>query len=1270
MIVGVARVAGRPPRTDLACRERRGLESAQPMQTVDPPPVDPLCDDARRRADEAWQRRDRAAVLRRRRRARLGHGALPAGLPRRRPNDAVRKLPTVGLALSGGGVRSATYGLGLIRGLAQRGLLPRIDYLSTVSGGGYVGAMLGRLVIALGIEATQAMLAARRSPLLDWLRRNGRYLTPTGSHDLGIAAVTYLRAFVAIHAELMVAGLLFGLVIAAPHLWQLSTGTLDPNAWQDWGSLWLPIAAAWSCALLPGLACGYWVAREGPDPTHRDALHAMRNGVVGSACVAGAVVLAWLAHRLRLLQPLDEGFPGLPLVLIGLASVAVGIATTLLVLATTPDSRGLASARLRRRYTETTRSALLVAAGFCGMGLLDLLSWRLLKLALSDTDWLWGGLGIGGFAAVVLRALAQPLQQLLQQTGASLSAWAPRLLNAAGLLGLSVLLCFWLSTVQWLVFTNAPLGWLATVPATWRAGALAAACLLWLVTTAHNEDMANASSLHGFYRARLTRAYLAVGNPNRPVLHPIPGGAAADVTQVVSRDDAGLREYRPERAGGPLHLINTCLNQTVDDASGLYNADRKGTLLTARPDGFEVGARECLPYTADSEVGTLGKWIAISGAAAAPGAGLYTSRGWALLLFLLGVRLGHWVHEPGASTLPRAGWTGRLWAAASKPLMLWSEASATYRGRARPWWYLSDGGHFDNTGVYALLRRETDFIVLVDASCDPKYEFADLENLVRKARIDFGAEIEFYPHDEAVRRLGLTDDAPLTVLSPQDMADSQSSRGVLLARIRYLRPDGCARGTPEHHGTLLVIKPNLHSALDVDVLAYAQRHADFPHESTGDQSFDEAQWESYHRLGEDAGAALQPAWLDRLPGWSQRITLDLEHPARLRRPGRAAPASLAAPEPAWRRATKNTALGTTIGLSASGTLLLSLWQIGDQVRQNEAAQRAEVRTLFTEVSKSLSGNEARCLKVPPHVSQQVLLLRDLVQNPVVRELDRVATGELVSRLEAQCSAIDSGLVPACNDADSFGADSLCVSLSGPRRSDALSYWHPTTAPDSVPLTWATLVAQVHDRWAAGRPSTVATAPPPAPAPVTLPEPAGDAGEEPTEPSDKVRPPPPTGAPGPATGPTVPPPPPRPAPVPATYADCVRPGQRPVLLYTQVYDEASRTSGNALRETLQAEAGSVLRVAPLENVTRTAALRQQRAPVPWAQPTLIVHQPDDLPCARQLAAAIGRLWRGPGGGNPAAVRELPASLRERGTARIVELWLPPAGGAGDRNAAAR
>ena len=141
-----------------------------------------------RSAQQQLQRDERAAVLRRRRHAGLG-------------NAQARQLPTVGLALSGGGVRSATFGLGLLRGLAAQGLFRRVDYLSTISGGGYVGAMLGRLISALGLAQAQQMLAAGHSDMLGWLRSNGRYLTPAGSRDVGILIVTYLRAFLAVHIE-------------------------------------------------------------------------------------------------------------------------------------------------------------------------------------------------------------------------------------------------------------------------------------------------------------------------------------------------------------------------------------------------------------------------------------------------------------------------------------------------------------------------------------------------------------------------------------------------------------------------------------------------------------------------------------------------------------------------------------------------------------------------------------------------------------------------------------------------------------------------------------------------------------------------------------------------------------------------------------------------------------------------------------------------------------------------------------------------------------
>src|SRR4051794_34055189 len=60
--------------------------------------------------------------------------------------DTALKLNTVGFAFSGGGIRSATFNLGFLQGLAGLGLLRKVDYLSTVSGGRYIGAWLAAWV--------------------------------------------------------------------------------------------------------------------------------------------------------------------------------------------------------------------------------------------------------------------------------------------------------------------------------------------------------------------------------------------------------------------------------------------------------------------------------------------------------------------------------------------------------------------------------------------------------------------------------------------------------------------------------------------------------------------------------------------------------------------------------------------------------------------------------------------------------------------------------------------------------------------------------------------------------------------------------------------------------------------------------------------------------------------------------------------------------------------------------------------------------------------
>ncbi|MET0225351.1 MAG: hypothetical protein ABW187_02820, partial [Dokdonella sp.] len=249
---------------------------------------------------------------------------------------------------------------------------------------------------------------------------------------------------------------------------------------------------------------------------------------------------------------------------------------------------------------------------------------------------------------------------------------------------------------------------------------------------------------------------------------------------------------------------------------------------------------------------TLGSAIAISGAAVSPNMGYHSSAAVTFLLTLFDARLGWWLPNPLHARRKRAalppfsgGW-------------LVAELLGLTRDGGRQL-YLSDGGHFENLGLYELVRRGCRFVVCVDASADAQRDFADLGDAVQKCRVDLGADIRI---DVADLRVG---------------ANGLSARSCAVGTIVYA--DGS-------EGVLLYLKPGLTGSEPTDVAHFARAHPSFPHEPTVDQYFDAAQFESYRRLGEHVATSAFASALERAAAIAEsapQAALDVRDGARKER---------------------------------------------------------------------------------------------------------------------------------------------------------------------------------------------------------------------------------------------------------------------------------------------------------------------------------------------------------------------------------------------------
>jgi hypothetical protein len=906
-----------------------------------------------------------------------------------------------GLALSGGGIRSATFCFGLLHALATRGLLLRFDLLSTVSGGGYIGAMLGRLLQrARNVADVHAIVAALArgsdSWFAWWLRANGRYLVPLGVKDSTFALAVYLRNLIGIHLELALVGLLLGCLLAGFDVlgWVLLADLARVSWWAvDWAREWIVwIPTPW--ALLAPLTfvalvlCwAFWiVAWVSARP--RDLLFLI--WVVLAVVVIGALLGSWVSG-----QVWREQFKALTTLLGAFVAIgvlwlcAVPVAMLAWMLAAGKRFTGLRQHfRLagdsvpwqdaaRSRLTIWLATTLRAGGWIVLIGLLDRAAWW---LAVERQSWVTSGYVLA-IAAAVLRVLLSPVSGI--RHAATGSKWTLTFLSLLGRVLTFVLFTWWVAVVHRVSLTGifVPEGiefGKAILPLLLIAGIVG----IYLLMTGMNIRFLNLSSMHGFYRARLVRSYLGASNPARfdgsgaamarvardlHAIDPLPSSPEdhhiKGVGDVDPGDDVSMAKYAPHLHGGPVHLINACLNETTDPRGGLFNQDRRGRAITVGPGAIlRVGRREKWVEMSGPGALTLGSWMAISGAAVSPGLGSRTRGGIPSLAMFAGARLGYWWDNEEARHEPPRTRRVRVF---TKVSGLLRETFGIFAGADARDWYLTDGGHFENTGVYALLAERAKLIMVADCGADPGYRFGDMENLVRKARIDLQAEIEFLKpriggtlpvvDGELLGRFG----------SLNDLASNASNACFALARISYAPARSEEAGGPAgsdspgasnepEFGYLVAVKPNMCAGLPVDLVNFKLEHPEFPQQSTADQFFDEAQWESYFQLGKTLGEMFSPPSLKDLTTRADELfTRDdgspIEKDSREKGGSDASkPGAAGAVRMPSRLAT---AAVSSAGFGVAAAAGLAIWQAIDVVKANQAQQVKDERAALKELTE-------------------------------------------------------------------------------------------------------------------------------------------------------------------------------------------------------------------------------------------------------------------------------------------------------------------------------